>query len=350
MDKAARALRIWISRVSKLVRRMFRHYGAALTGTIAAFSFALGVGLSVLPTSPKAEMRQLFCVLVPHFKDEYWLSVGFGLEQEAQRNNADLLFFEAGGYGDPAVQIDQLDACVKRGVNAIIIGAVASDHVELTNAIEQAAQTVPVFGLVNEVHSDALAGHVGVDWRDMGYVLGRHLSALHPAGSSAQTAVLVTGPPEAGWTGPLEAGLRDGLADSAVTIVDVLGADTGLRQQLALSELALERHPDASYLIASAPAIEAAIGLLATRSDADKPILMATYVNHTIKRGLMNGSVLAASFDDPMLQAQMAIRQATSEPVRSFEATGPEIVVLTRNADNLHDIRMSPADYFPALQ
>ncbi|WP_262386670.1 hypothetical protein [Roseobacter fucihabitans] len=64
----------------------------------------------------------------------------------------------------------------------------------------------------------------------------------------------------------------------------------------------------------------------------------------------MNGRVLAASFDNPMLQARMAIRQAASASPISAQPVGPEIVLLTKGDDNLRDIRMSPADYFPALQ
>jgi protein TorT len=340
------ALRIWISLVSKLVRRIVRQYGAACVGTI----IAIGIYHSFLQSHATAGARPLFCVLVPHFKDEYWLSVGFGLEQEAELQNVGLMFFEAGGYGARVAQIDQLDACLAQGVDAILIGAVTSDHPDLTDAIARVAQEIPIFGLINELHAEALSGRIGVDWQGMGQAVGRHLSLLHPAGSPPKTAVFLTGPSEAGWTGPLEIGLRRELAGSAVTILEVLRADTGLRQQLALTEIALERYPDADYLIGSAPAVEAAVGLLATRPDAIKPQLLATYVSHTIKRGLMNGSVLAASFDDPMLQARMAIRQAALAASTPVKPAGPEIVLLTSRHDNLGNIRMSPADYFPTIQ
>lgn len=294
----------------------------------------------------------LFCVLVPHFKDEYWLSVGYGLEEEAARQNVELLFFEAGGYGARTEQIKQLGACTANGADAILIGAVTSDHPDLTQAISEVAREIPVFGLVNELHADALSGRIGVDWRDMGYAVGRHLTELNPEGSLPKSAVFISGPPEAGWTGPLETGLRDGLAGGTVTIAEVYGADTGLREQLELVESALERHPDADYLIGSAPAVEAAIGLLATKADPDPPLLLSTYISHTIKRGLMNGSVLAASFDDPTLQGIMAIRQAVSENVsgHSADAFGPEIIRLTRADKSFDHVRISPADYFPAIQ
>lgn len=294
----------------------------------------------------------MFCVLVPHFKDEYWLSVGYGLEKEAERQNVDLLFYEAGGYRALAQQIEQLFACAERGVDAILIGAVASDHPDLTDAITQVAPTVPVFGLVNELHAEVLGGRVGVDWQDMGYAIGRHLTERHPEGSPPKTAVFLSGPREAGWTGPLEAGLRMGLSGSAVAILEVFGADTGLRQQLALVETALQRHPEADYLIGSAPAVEAAMGLLENSADPDPPLLVSTYISQTILRGLMNGSVLAAAFDDPMQQGVLAIRQAAAgiPPVRNAPAIGPEIVLLTRAGRELQQVRISPADYFPALQ
>ncbi len=306
--------------------------------------------LLVLPTAATAGEKAVFCVLVPHFKDGYWLSVGYGLEQEAALNDIDLLFFEAGGYGARAAQIGQLDICVSRGVDAILIGTVTSDHPDLTEAIARVARDVPVYGLINALHSDALQGRVGVDWRDMGYVLGNHLRQLHPAGSSPKTAIFVTGPPESGWTGPLEAGLRDGLAGGAVTLQQIFGADTGLRQQLALTEHALGQYWNVDYLIGSAPAIEAAIGLLGSQERTKKPLLLATYVSHTIKRGLMNGTILAASFDDPMLQARMAIRQAASATSASKQRVGPDVVLLRKTDDDLKDIRTSPAEYFPSLQ
>lgn len=294
----------------------------------------------------------LFCVLVPHFKDEYWLSVGYGLEQEAARQKVDLLLFEAGGYNARAQQIAQLDQCAARGVDAILIGAVSSDHNALIAAIAKAAQTVPVFGLVNAVHSDALAGRIGVDWFEMGLSLGHYLGDLHPKGSAPQRAVLLSGPVEAGWTGPLEKGLRAGLQNSAVTIAQNYAADTGLRQQLNLVEMALTTHPDTDYLIGSAPAVEAAIGLLLATNKQDPPQLLSTYISHTVLRGLMNGRVMAASFDDPLIQGHMAIQQAvaTLRGVKTTSRDGPKIMLLTQDRATLGEVHLSPPDYFPAIR
>lgn len=296
----------------------------------------------------QAASGPLICALVPHFKDEYWLSVGYGLEEEATRRNARIVFHEAGGYLARAAQIAQLNACAARGVDAVLIGAVTSDHPDLLAALEAAARQAPVFGLVNELHSDALSGHIGVDWRHMGRAVGEYLADRHPAGTAPQSAVLLSGPPEAGWSGPLEEGLRAALDGSAVTIVDALGADTGLRQQLALVETALARHPGADYLIGSAPAIEAAMGLIAARPDGPAPRLVSTYISHTVLRGLMNGSVVAAPFDDPMLQGRMSVQQALGG--RAAPRSGTGIRLLTAGEPGGGTVHLSPADYFPDIQ
>lgn len=336
---------IWISRVSNLVRRMARAYRAALGAAIAALCFWTAA------PSQAAEGARL-CVLVPHFKDEYWLSVAYGLEQEAAREGAQLFFFEAGGYRARDAQIAQLASCATQEVDAILIGAVTSDHPELIEAIADVAETIPVIGLVNALHSDALSARIGVDWRDMGAAVGRHLSALHPERSPGRTAVLISGPPEAGWPGPLEEGLRRELGRSAVEIVGVYSDDTGLRQQLRQAEAALEAHPHVDYVIGSAPAIEATIGYLAARPDRDKPGLIATYVNHTIKRSLMNGNVIAAPFDDPARQGKMALRQAMSviSGHAAARSTGPDIVFLTDADSDLERIPVSPPEYFPDIR
>lgn len=310
----------------------------------------IGAGLAMSLWASAASATPLFCVLVPHFKDEYWLSVGFGLEQEADRQAVDLIMMEAGGYNARAAQIAQLSDCVARDANAILIGAVSADHPVLLRAIATAAHEVPVYALVNELHSPALSGRVGVDWYDMGLDLGRHMADLHPVGSGEFSATLITGPPESGWTAPLLDGLQAGLADSAVTISTIYGADTGVPEQLALVYEALSDAPDTDILIGSAPAIEAAVGLIAV-GDGPTPLLYATYANHSVLRGLMNGRIGAAPFDDPAAQGELAIRQAlgrdgTGDPNRLF---GPEIVVLTPQNNALNAVTLSPPDYFPDL-
>lgn len=287
------------------------------------------------------------CVLVPHFKDEYWLSVAYGLEQRADELGFSLRFFEAGGYGALENQLAQIDACTALNPRALLIGTVSSDAPALLAAVEEASRSHPVIGLVNELHSDALATRVGVDWADMGRTLGRYLAGRFPHPGTPVQAVLLTGPPKAGWVAPLERGLMEGLAGSSVTIVATYGADTGTAEQLRLVEKARAEHPQAGLVIGTAPAIEAAMALGAGRGG---PILAATYVSHSVARGLAARQVIAAPFDDPVQQGRLAVEAA--EAVLSGTAVEPSIpteITVLQGGLKPDDIILSPADYFPDL-
>lgn len=342
-----------MSLVSKRVRRITRRYGKTLQGAIALLAISLASGNmgTTLVSAEEAADPRIFCVLVPHFKDEYWLSVGYGLEQEAAKRGVDLRFFEAGGYRSLERQIQQILECRDQQVDAIILAPVTSDHPDLLSTVSEVSQDLAVFSLVNELHAPEVAASVGVDWQDMGFGLGQYLAARNPKGSPQQSVVLVSGPQEAGWIKPLEQGLRSGLEESSLHLVAVLRADTGLRQQLASVEEAFERFPDMDYLIGSAPAIEAAIGILGRHKNLNRPVLVSTYISHTIRRGLMNGRVLAAPFDDPIAQGEMAIRVAVGDlPIADdSRSVGPDVVVLIREDGRFGHIELSPSDFFPTI-
>lgn len=339
--------------VSKRLGRMAELYLPALARAIPACAIPLALLAGLCgPTGASAGAQdRSFCVLVPHFKDEYWLSVAYGIEQASKRHHVTPRFFEAGGYRAREQQIRQLEACAHPGVDAVLIGAVTSDHPDLLAAIERTARAVPVVALVNELHSDALAARIGVDWRDMGLELGRFLAARHPAGTAPQRAVLLSGPAESGWIGPLEGGLRAGLADAAVEIEEVFRADTGQGEQLDALERALAAYPDPDYVIGPAPAIEAAMGLLRAPGARSAPTLVATYVSHSVRRGLIGGQVLAAPDDDPEGQGEMAIDvvQEIAAGAAAKGAVGPQIRIITRDTA-AEEIRLSPADYFPSIE
>ena len=325
--------------MSKRIERIAKAYRKIVGATILAASGLLG--------GQALAGHALLCVLVPHFKDEYWLSVAYGLEQRAAELGFAVRFFEAGGYNALANQIVQLDACTSLDPGAILIGAVSSDAPDLLAAVEIAARNRPVIGLVNELHSDALVTRVGVNWVDMGRALGQHLAARFPAAGPAKVAVLLSGPMEAGWVAPLETGLRDGLATSSVTIVATYGADTGTAEQLRLVERARSEHPEAGLVIGTAPAIEVAMALYAA---GNGPAIAATYVSHSVARGLAGDQVLAVPFDDPMQQGRLAVdaAQAVITGAKIAPMIRTSITILQQGAAG-RDIRLSPADYFPKL-
>lgn len=335
--------------LSKFVRAIGKVYAAARSSAIKAL---LAVYLTP-GTALAEEPTYRICVIVPHFKDEYWLSVGYGLQQEADATGTALLIYESGGYHSLVRQIALLETCRKEGSNAVLIGAVSADDPSLLAAVSETAATQPVLALVNALDSPDLSGWIGVDWHGMGDAVGKFLSARHPAGSPPVRAVLVTGPDESGWGPILDRGLADGLSGSSLEIVATYRADTGLREQLREVEQALADHPDMDYLIGSAPAIEGAMALIKRLPEkAHRPILVATYISHSVLRGLKSGQVEMVPFDDPIAQGRLGLELALrSMKGENFPGvTGPKIVTVIANTAGIAGIGLSPSGFFPVLQ
>jgi len=289
------------------------------------------------------------CVVVPHFKDEYWLSVGFGLQEEAAATGVNLLLYESGGYHALQRQVSLLKTCVNNGSDAILLGAVSADAPDLLTAVEDASTSLPVLALVNEFRSPHIAASIGVDWRDMGRAVGQFLAARHPAGTATVRVGFVTGPEDSGWSPLLESGLRDALSGSSVDIAITRYADTGLREQLQEVEAILTAEHNLEYLIGSAPAIEGAMGL-AARTDTDFPKMIATYISHSVRRGLQSGKVIAVPFDNPVLQGRLGVRAALRSIHSEISATmvGPPIVLI--EPDHPGPIPLSPASLVLAIE
>ncbi|SDL34745.1 TMAO reductase system periplasmic protein TorT [Aliiruegeria lutimaris] len=338
--------------VSKLVRHMGGTYAALVACAIlgSAGSGAHPSLAQAAPGSPDGAIR--ICIVVPHFKDEYWLSVAYGLQLEAKRTGAELWTFESGGYHALARQLELLDVCRERQAEAILLGAVSANDPKILSAVASLSETIPVLALVNELRSPSLAGAVGVNWQEMGGHIGAFLFDRHPAGTEPATAVLISGPAKSGWAPLVETGLLAAIEGSAVRVVDIRRADTGLREQMREVEDALADHPEVDYVIGTAPAVEAAMGLLNGSAQADRPALVATYISHSIRRGMGNGSVLAVPFDNPILQGQLGVRMAIDATRgRTWtELVGPEIKLLVASEVPNQQISLSPAGFLPTIE
>lgn len=76
-------------------------------------SFSLISALLLLSALPAAGAEKL-CALYPHLKDSYWLSVNYGMVEEARKLNLNLRVMEAGGYPNHHKQQQQI-ACAYVG-------------------------------------------------------------------------------------------------------------------------------------------------------------------------------------------------------------------------------------------
>jgi periplasmic protein TorT len=276
-----------------------------------------------------AERPWRLCVLYPHLKDAYWLSVNYGMVEEARRLGVGFTLSEAGGYPNLDRQREQLRACAGSGADAVILGTVSYDG--LTDLVMEIAERIPVIAAVNDIDDRGITAKAAVSWVEMGAVAGRFLAERHPAGSPEVRVAWFPGPEAAGWVGFVEEGFRRSIRDSAVEVVGSFHGDTGREQQVLLVEEALDLLEDLDYIVGSGPTAEVAVSILRARGLEDRIGIVSTYMSHAVFRGIRRGRILAAPTDFAVMQGRLSVEMA----VRALEGrlevaqAGPVIVAVT---------------------
>lgn len=275
------------------------------------------------------------CASYPHLKDAYWISVNYGMVDQAQRTGIQLAVTDAGGYPNTARQVEQIDTC-SRTADALIVGAVS--YAGLSNTIRQVAARIPVIAAVNDMEDVGLAAKVGSPWTEMGSLIGELIAQRHPAGTPEARIAWFPGPVDAGWTKFVDVGFKKALTQSAATISIVKRGDTGFAIQSHLVEEALESREPVDYIVGSAVTADAAVSVLRERGRTGQVVILADYFTHGTYRAIKRGKALAAPTDFPVMQGRMAIDQA----IRALEGTlenrhiGPSIVVVDKgNIDQI---------------
>ena len=249
------------------------------------------------------------CVSFPHMKDAYWLAVDYGVVAESQRLGVKMQLVEAGGYTNLNRQISQIEDCVARGADAVVIGAISFDG--LNNLVgEIRGKGTPVIDVINGMSSGELSAKSLVSFSEMGFKAGEYVARAHPPGSGKVKVAWFPGPPGAGWVEAGNQDFQEAVAGSDIEVVETKYGDTGKEVQLKLVEDALEAHPDIKYVVGTAVTAEAAVGLLRARGLSDDIKVMAYYFTPGVFRGIKRGQVLAAPTDSAVIQGRIAIDQA----------------------------------------
>lgn len=300
----------------------------------------------------KASKPWDICVSFPHMKDAYWLAVNYGIVEEAKREGVSIQLVEAGGYTNLNTQISQIEDCVARGADAVIIGAISYDG--LNNVVQQVrAKGVPVVDVINGMSSPELSAKSLVSFGEMGAKAGAYLAEKHPAGSKPVKVAWFPGPAGAGWVEAGNKGFRDAIAGSALEVVETKYGDTGKEVQLKLIEDTLEAHPDIEYIVGTAVTAEAAVGLLRARDLADKIKVVSYYFTPGVFQGIRRGLIMAAPTDSTVIQGRIAVDQAVRilEGKDYLKHVGPRLYVVDSETVKTfdRDAALAPMDFRPTF-
>lgn len=300
----------------------------------------------------RASRNWSICVSYPHLKDAYWLSVNYGMVEEARRLGVSFRLVEAGGYPNLERQIEQIEDCVSDGADALIVGTVSFNG--LTETITRIAASIPVIAAVNDIADPGITAKAAVSWEDMGRVTGEILAKRHPKGTEPVQIAWFPGPEGAGWVHFVENGFLTAIEESAAQIAVTKYGDTGREIQVLLVEEALDAYPDIDYIVGSAPTAEASVSILRARGLGDEIGIISDYMTHAVYRGIRRGRIIASPSDLPVLQGRLAIEQAVRalDGKLTIRHAGPEIQVYS--IDDISGMKiedtLAPATFVPVFE
>ena len=301
----------------------------------------------------KASKKWKICVSFPHMKDAYWLGVDYGVVDEARRLGVSAQIVEAGGYTNLAKQISQIEDCVSRGANAVVIGAISADG--MGGVIKSVAEKkIPVIDVINGINSPDVSAKSLVTYYTMGHSAGDYLAKKHPAGSSPAKVGWFPGPAGAGWVEAAHKGFMDAVKGSALVILDPKYGDTGKEVQSKLVEDVLQANPDVAYIAGTGVTAEAAVGILRSRNLEKKVQIVGFYLTPGVFEGIQKGRIMAAPADSMVIQGRIAIDQAVRllEGKEVIKHVGPKIFVVDeKNVNTIsRDAVLAPATFKPVFE
>ena len=291
------------------------------------------------------------CAVYPHLKDSYWLSLNFGMTEQAKQRSIELKVLEAGGYQNTDEQLRQIEQCVHWQASAILVGSVNFE--QLDQKLTQVNQHTPIFALVNEISTKNITGRTGVSWYQMGYKLGEYLVKRHnkkPYQHPAQLAWF-PGPKNGGGSSQSTKGLQAALVHSKIEIVTIQHGLNEKITQFSLLKKTLKKYKNIDYLAGNAVMAEMAINEVAQLPKNQQPKILSHYLSHGVYRGIKRKKILMANSDQMVLQGKMAINQAVDYLQKGILKVeqAPKIISINQTNISLLDaeLSLSPSHFKP---
>jgi protein TorT len=274
----------------------------------------------------KASKKWKLCALFPHLKDSYWLSVDYGMVQEAKRLGVALTILQAGGYDNLPKQLAQYDDCLNSGADAVLVSPISEAGV--ANKIEEGMKKgIPQVAVANPVLKTPITAKISTDYHEKGLSAG--LYVIKYLGDKGGEAVAFPGPQGSGWAETYMSGFRDAVKGSRIKLLDEKYGDTGVAEQLRLVQDALQTYPSMTVIWGTAPTVEAALGAVAAAGRSDVTI-MASYENQAMLKDMLDKKILGFSAEYPVMMGRigvdLAVRALEHKPLEAELSVPPDLI------------------------
>jgi ribose transport system substrate-binding protein len=297
---------------------------------IAGVMFALMVGTVVAPNVAVAQQPgegKTICHVTFTLQVGYFQESVAGAQKAADALGAKLIVLDP--QADAAKQVTQVEDCISRGVNAIIVGPIESSS--LTGVLAEAKKAnIPVATLDTKVDSDAVVTLIGVEQRDASYTFCEFVAGwiIGKLGGTANIGMMIA-------STEVQLARRDGCVDALAAVPNAKVVATGdgkniLEQAQAAAEDMLTAHPEIDVIYATGdPALE---GAMAAAQGQGRKIAFFGWdsVPAPFIEGVKDGSIVGFMSQKPAFGGETAVTllvdYLNGKPIPARVTYNPDVV------------------------
>jgi len=296
--------------------------------------------------------------------DPYWISVLYGVIDEARLDGVDVTVYCAGGYGEITRQISQFETLIELPVDAILAAVVSYEALKPT--LQQAVDKgIPVILLIN----DNNLPHPAAKATCMYYFNGERSADIvieHAAERLARGEVITVaffpGPGGLAWSTSSWLGFEARVAELGLEEqIQVIALKWGLSEkavQLGLIEPVLVAYPEVDYMVGNTVFADAAILPVKAAGRAGKTHIVSTYMAQPIYWGLVEGKIIGAPQEWQQFTGRIAVDMAVrvlhgEQPGVDFPfQTAPDLTMLTPEnvRDYAWELQFEPEGWQPVFR
>jgi protein TorT len=330
-----------------------REKGFTLTG--------LGNAVKEKWVSAKSKKEYKIGVLLPHFEDTYWITIGYGIANYAKELGIKIKLYAVGGYIEIGDQKEQLRTLGEDSdVDGIILGSL--DYTKFDSDIEKIADNgKPVVEISNDINAPKISAKSIVSYYEMGYKAGE--SVIKDASGRDIKIAFFPGPEGSGWAPDTFYGFKDAVSKlkkekQKIDISEPFYGDTRPNVQRLRVISVLKKNNNYDYLVGCAPAVIEAEKFIAADKEKFKNIkIVSTYITSEVYDLIEKGTVLASPSDQAIQQCRIALDMIVKilngeKPGIDFPfQSGPEIPIISQNniSQFKYEDLFGSKDYIPLV-
>jgi ABC-type sugar transport system substrate-binding protein len=274
---------------------------------------------------------ELIGLSVPSMSESFWISIAYGVQDEAKKLGVKVVTANAGGDDKANQQISQIQDLMQRGVKGMIVGATNADAIK--SVVDQAAaQNIPVVG-ASSVPKGKLVSQVFTDNPTMGQMqaecLGKAMNGKGEVG-------VLGGPPAQTWADARAKGFTDTLKSKFPGIKVVTTSRLADNRNAALTTVEgwLQRFPAMTGIYSATDDIgSGAVDAIQAAHKAGQVNVSSSNFSPAAEQLLKSGAFTCVSVQEIVEQGRQAVTQAVNairkKPVEATVVT--PVISLTKS-------------------